>query len=77
MSQGGRVTQATRVSDIPGGSYKIGAYTITLDNYGGIIGIEQDEAPAAAGEFKTLDGRTVKYDETGRITSVDSIVLGG
>lgn len=77
VSQGGRVTQATRVSDIPGGSYKIGAYTITLDNYGGIIGIEQDEAPAAAGEFKTLDGRTVKYDETGRITSVDSIVLGG
>ena len=77
VSQGGRVTQATRVSDITGGKYKIGAYTITLDNYGGIIGIEQDEAPAEAGEFKTLDGRTVKYDETGRITSVDSIVLGG
>ena len=77
VSQGGRVTQATRVSDITGGNYKIGAYTITLDNYGGITGIEQDEAPAEAGEFKTLDGRTVKYDETGRITSVDSIVLGG
>ena len=71
VSQGGRVTQATRVSDITGGNYKIGAYTITLDNYGGITGIEQDEAPAEAGEFKTLDGRTVKYDETGRITSVD------
>ena len=71
VSQGGRVTQATRVSDIAGGNYKIGAYTITLDNYGGITGIEQDEAPAAAGEFKALDGRTVKYDETGRITSVD------
>ena len=70
VSQGGRVTQATRVSDITGGNYKIGAYTITLDNYGGITGIEQDEAPAEAGEFKTLDGRTVKYDETGRITSV-------
>lgn len=71
VSQGGRVTQATRVSDIVGGNYKIGAYTITLDNYGGITGIEQDEAPAVAGEFKTLDGRTVKYDETGRITSVE------
>lgn len=71
VSQGGRVTQATRVSDITGGNYKIGAYTITLDNYGGITGIEQDDAPAEAGEFKTLDGRTVKYDETGRITSVD------
>lgn len=71
VSQGGRVTQATRVSDITGGNYKIGAYTVTLDNYGGITGIEQDEAPAVAGEFKTLDGRTVKYDETGRITSVD------
>ena len=71
VSQGGRVTQATRVSDITGGNYKIGAYTITLDNYGGITGIEQDEAPAAAGEFKALDGRTVKYDETGRITSVE------
>ena len=71
VSAGGRVTQATRVSDIAGGNYKIGAYTITLDNYGGITGIEQDEAPAVAGEFKTLDGRTVKYDETGRITSVE------
>ena len=71
VSQGGRVTQATRVSDITGGNYKIGAYTITLDNYGGITGIEQDEAPAVAGEFKALDGRTVKYDETGRITSID------
>lgn len=71
VSQGGRVTQATRVSDITGGNYKIGAYTITLDNYGGITGIEQDEAPAEAGEFKTLDGLTVKYDETGRITAVE------
>ena len=71
ISQGGRVTGATRVSDITGGNYKIGAYTITLDNYGGITGIEQDEAPAVAGEFKALDGRTVKYDETGRITSVE------
>ena len=71
VSQGGRVTQATRVSDITGGNYKIGAYIVTLDNYGGITGIEQDEAPAVAGEFKTLDGRTVRYDETGRITSID------
>ena len=71
VSAGGRVTKATRVSDIAGGNYKIGAYTITLDNYGGITGIEQDEAPAVAGEFKALDGRTVKYDETGRITSVE------
>ena len=71
VSQGGRVTQATRVSDITGGNYKIGAYTVTLDNYGGITGIEQDDVPASAGSFKTLDGRTVKYDETGRITSVD------
>lgn len=71
VSQGGRITQATRVSDIAGGSYKIGAYTITLDNYGGITGIEQDEAPAEAGEFKTLGGSTVKYDETGRITAVE------
>lgn len=73
VSQGGRVIQVTRVSDIAGGNYKIGAYTITLDNYGGITGIEQDEAPAEAGEFKTLDGRTVKYDETGRITSVEGV----
>ena len=71
VSQGGRVTQATRVSDIKGGTYKIGAYTITLDNYGGITGIEQDDVPASAGSFKALDGRTVKYDETGRITAVE------
>ena len=71
VSQGGRVTQVARVSDITGGNYKIGAYIITLDNYGGITGIKQDEAPAVAGEFKALDGRTVRYDETGRITSVD------
>lgn len=73
VSKGGRVTRANRVSDITGGNYKIGAYTITLDNYGGITGIEQDEAPAEAGEFKTLDGRTVKYDETGRITSIEGV----
>ena len=71
VSRGGRVTQVARVSDITGGNYKIGAYTIILDNYGGITGIEQDEAPAVAGEFKALDGRTVRYDETGRITSID------
>lgn len=73
VSQGGRVTQAKRVSDITGGNYKIGAYTITLDNYGGITGIEQDDVPASAGSFKTLDGRTVKYDETGRIVDVEGV----
>lgn len=76
VSKGGRVTQVARVSDITGGNYKIGAYTITLDNYGGITGIEQDEAPAVAGEFKALDGRTVRYDETGRITSVGGTQRG-
>lgn len=73
VSEGGRVTGMTRAVDLDGGTYKVGAYNITFDNFGAVTNIDQDDVPASAGSFKTLDGRTVTYDETGRITDVEGV----
>lgn len=73
ISEGGRVTGATRAVELDGGTYKVGAYTITFDDFGVVTNIDQDDVPASAGSFKTLDGRTVTYDETGRITDVEGV----
>lgn len=71
VSEGGRVTGVTRVVDLDGGTYKVGAYNITFDNFGAVTAIDQGTVPTSAGSFKSLDGRTVTYDETGRITEVE------
>lgn len=73
ISDGGRITNATRVSQTEEGTYKLGAYNVTLDQYGGITGIEQSpEVPQSAGSFTTSDGSKVFYDDTGRIIRVEA-----
>lgn len=72
ISDGGRITNATRVAQTEAGTYKLGAYNVTLDQYGGITGIAQSpEVPQSAGSFTTSDGSKVFYDDTGRIIRVE------
>lgn len=73
VSEGGRVTRAARIVEMDGGTYKVGAYNITFDDFGAVTNIVQGDVPASAGSFKTLDGRTVTYDDTGRITDVEGV----
>ena len=73
ISDGGRITNATRVAQTEAGTYKLGAYNVTLDQYGGITGIAQSpEVPQSAGSFTTSDGSKVFYDDTGRIIRVEA-----
>lgn len=72
ISDGGRITNATRVARTEAGTYKLGAYNVTLDPFGGITGIAQSpEVPQSAGSFTTSDGSKVFYDDTGRIIRVE------
>ena len=73
ISDGGRITNATRVAQTEAGTYKLGAYNVTLDQFGGITGIAQSpEVPQSAGSFTTSDGSKVFYDDTGRIIRVEA-----
>lgn len=71
ISQGGRIKSAERISEVDSGNYKLGAYNVDINEFGSISGIVQSDVPDGAGSFKTLDGRTVTYDDTGRITKVE------
>ena len=78
ISDGGRITNATRVAQTEAGTYKLGAYNVTLDQYGGITGIAQSpEVPQSAGSFTTSDGSKVFYDDTGRIIRVEAAATAG
>lgn len=71
LSKGGRVIGAERTVNITAGIYKLGAYNVQISDTGAIKSVTQDPAvPTTAGQFMTLDGKVVTYDDTGRITAI-------
>lgn len=72
LNNSGHITDTQRVINLTSGVYNLGAYNVTLNEYGSVTDITQrtDVLPSA-GEFRTLDGKVIGYDITGRLTGVD------
>lgn len=71
VNPSGHITDISRDVTVADGVYNIGAYNVGIDEYGGVTSIAQrSDIPDAAGAFTTVDGKTVSYDITGRITAV-------
>lgn len=77
INSSGHITHMERDSNVKEGVYRLGAYKIGLERSGSITSIAQDPAvPDAPGKFTTTDGKTISYDDTGRITAVEAPALG-
>lgn len=64
----GHLTDLTRAINIEAGTYRFGLYEVTVNGFGSITNIRQSHTEISeAGSFQTADGKTVHYDETGRI----------
>lgn len=74
LNKSGHITELERLTTITAGTYKIGAYNIAINEYGGVQQITQsDDVPEQGGAFTTKDNKLVRYDETGRITDIDDL----
>ena len=67
ISDAGHITSVTPSITVAPGSYALGAYTLAITEDGSISGIIANAMPPAAGSFTTTDGKTIRYDNTGRI----------
>lgn len=77
LNESGHIVHMERDSNVAEGIYELGAYRIGLERSGNITSIAQNpDVPSAPGAFSTVDGKTISYDATGRITSVEGAALG-
>lgn len=67
----GHITATNRLITVEAGVYNLGAYNVGINEYGSVSSIVQrtDVLPAD-GTFTTADGKTFKYDITGRLTEL-------
>ena len=73
ISPAGRIVAAQRNINVTGGVYRLGIYRVAINEFGSIAAIDQEATvPTEAGTFTTTDGKKVHYDETGRITTVET-----
>lgn len=78
VNNSGHITETTRAITLAAGIYNFGVYDVGVNEWGSISSITQrTDHPATGGTFTTGDGRTVTYDNTGRITGVDGNGGGG
>lgn len=71
LDSSGHITSAERLANVTAGTYSLGAYNVSIDEYGSIHAVSQSDAVVSgAGTFTTTDNKVVSYDGTGRITSV-------
>lgn len=74
LNNSGHITGTERGVNIAGGVYNLGAYNVGINAYGGITSIEQrEDVMSEVGEFTTVDGKVISFDQTGRLTSVSTI----
>lgn len=70
IDKSGHVTAFEHEVRFPAGTYNLGAYDITINEFGTLTAITQrNTVPQGGGSFTTLTS-IVTYDETGRITNV-------
>lgn len=71
LNKSGHIIGLERIATVMAGTYSIGAYNISINEYGGITNVSQnDNVPDSSGTFTTRDNKVISYDETGRITDV-------
>lgn len=71
VNNSGHITSTNRSITTEAGTYHVGAYNVTLNEYGSVTNIVQrTDVMPSSGVFKTVDGKTVSYDVTGRLTGI-------
>lgn len=74
LNKSGHIVGMERIATVPAGTYTVGAYKMSINEFGSITNVVQDEeVPDGAGTFTTSDNKLVSYDTTGRITDVTSL----
>lgn len=71
VNNSGHIIDTERLITLNAGTYHIGAYNVTLNEYGSVSNIVQrGDVMPSSGTFRTLDGKIVSYDVTGRLTGI-------
>ena len=74
LNKSGHIVGMERIATVTAGTYTVGAYKMSINEFGSITNVVQDEeVPDGAGTFTTSDNKLVSYDTTGRITDVTSL----
>lgn len=74
LNKSGHIVEMERIATVRAGTYTVGAYKMSINEFGSITNVVQyEEVPEGAGVFTTNDNKLVSYDTTGRITDVTSI----
>lgn len=74
LNKSGHIVQMERIATVTAGTYTVGAYKMSINEFGSITNVVQDEkVPSSAGTFTTSDNKIVSYDIAGRITDVTSL----
>ena len=74
LNKSGHIVEMERIATVTAGTYTVGAYKMSINEFGSITNVVQDEeVPDGAGAFTTSDNKLVSYDTTGRITDVTSL----
>lgn len=74
LNKSGHIVEMERIANVTAGTYTIGAYNISINEFGSITNVVQDkEVPNSAGTFTTSDNKLVSYNISGRITDVTSL----
>lgn len=74
LNKSGHIVEMERIATVTAGTYTVGAYKMSINEFGSITNVVQDEeVPDGAGTFTTSDNKLVSYDTTGRITDVTSL----
>lgn len=74
LNKSGHIVQMERIATVTAGTYTVGAYKMSINEFGSITNVVQDEeVPNGAGTFTTSDNKLVSYDTAGRITDVTSL----
>lgn len=74
LNKSGHIVEMERIATVTAGTYTVGAYKMSINEFGSITNVVQDEeVPDGAGTFTTSDNKLVSYDTTGRITDVASL----
>lgn len=71
VNNSGHIIETQRAIHLDAGVYNLGAYHVGINEYGSINSIQQsDDVMPSAGSFTSLDGKTIMYDVTGRLTGI-------
>lgn len=74
LNKSGHIVEMERIATVTAGTYTVGAYKMSINEFGSITNVVQDEeVPDGAGTFTTSDNKLVSYDTAGRITDVTSL----